>query len=48
MIEIGNCSKRRIERAKRYREDYWKDSRDEWEYEDESEEFDIFVGIRIG
>lgn len=47
MIEIGNCSKRRIERAKRYREDYWKDSRDEWEYEDESE-FNIFVGIRIG
>lgn len=48
MIEIGNCSKRRIERAKRYREDYWKDSRDEWEYEDKSEEFNIFVGIRIG
>lgn len=45
MIEIGNCSKRRIERAKRYKEDYWKDVRDEWEYEDEEE---FVVGIRIG
>lgn len=47
MIEMGNCNKRRIERTKRYREDYWKDVRDEWEYEDE-EEFNIFVGIKIG
>lgn len=48
MIEIGNCNKRRMEKARRYREDYWKDVRDEWEYEDESEEFNIFVRIRIG
>lgn len=48
MIEMGNCNKRRMEKVRRYREDYWKDSRDEWEYEDESEEFNIFVGIRIG
>lgn len=47
MIEIGNCNKRRMEKVRRYREDYWKDSRDEWEYEDE-EEFNIFVGIKIG
>lgn len=48
MIEIGNCSERRMEKRKRYREDYWKDSRDEWIYTDENEEFNIFVGIRIG
>lgn len=47
MIEIGNCNKRRIERAKRYKEDYWKEARDEWEYED-VEEFNMLVGIRIG
>lgn len=48
MIEIGNCNKRRIEKRKRYREDYWKDSRDEWEYTDDGEECDILIGIRIG
>lgn len=48
MIEIVNCSKRRMEKRKRYREDYWRDSRDEWVYADENEEFNIFVGIRIG